>query len=190
MPYFDRIAPILVRRLTTELTGLNEFCSFISMAPPGFLKLTLKYTLPRLFAENDAKVLQAVADTVQEKDDSKVGFLVLENSAYILAHVFMLQGVGQTNRSLQLILNLMREDVTNPDQLSLQSVVRSCLVTLLTELVAALGDEDPNTAEAVGTVNRDVLYIVLNFFRRMTGSAKCCGCCKLMTAAPRISSLS
>ena len=157
MPYFDRIAPILVRRLTSEPDALSEFCTFISMVSPGFLKLTLKYTLPHLFADNDVKALQAVADMVQERDDSKVGFLVLENSAYILAHVFMLQGVGQTNTCLQLILKLMQEEVTNPDALTIQSVIRSCLVTLLTELVVALGDEDLNIVDAVSATISGVL---------------------------------
>ncbi|KAI0751060.1 hypothetical protein C8Q80DRAFT_1099585 [Daedaleopsis nitida] len=148
MPYLDRIAPILARRLITEPDGISEFCNFISMTPASFLKLTLRHTLPRLFADNDLKGLQAVSDTVQEKEASKLGFLVLENSAYILSHVFMLQGVGQTNRALQLILTLMQGDVHNPAAVTIPSIIRSCLVNLLTELVAELGDEDADVTEA------------------------------------------
>ncbi|KAI0776189.1 hypothetical protein BD413DRAFT_469293 [Trametes elegans] len=143
-PYLDRIAPFIVKRLKTHPHGVQEFCRFLSMSQRDFVELTLKHTLPRLFAESDLRGLEAVA----AEAGSTLAMLVLENAHYILAYVFMLQGIGQTNKTLQFILNVLRAAASDGSSLHMSTLIASCAMMLLTEIVICMGDEDPDVAEA------------------------------------------
>ncbi|KAI0832693.1 hypothetical protein BC628DRAFT_1309839 [Trametes gibbosa] len=151
-PYLSRIAPYLVRRLKTNPGGIEEFCHFLSVSPHDFVNLTLKYTLPPLFANGDLKEL----DTVAAEMGTNVARLVLDNTHPILAHAFMLQGVGQTNKTLQFILNVLKDAANQPESLNVATIVISCNVALLTELVECLGDEDPDVVDAASRGLRKV----------------------------------
>ncbi|KAH9855081.1 hypothetical protein C2E23DRAFT_725567 [Lenzites betulinus] len=151
-PYLSRIAPYLVRRLKTNPRGIQEFCHFLSVSPHDFVNLTLKYTLPPMFADGDRKGLDAVATEMS----ANVAKLVLDNTHPILAHAFMLQGVGHTNKTLQFILNVLKEVANQPESLNVATIVVSCNVALLTELVEYLGDEDPDVVDAASRGLRKV----------------------------------
>ncbi|RPD66901.1 hypothetical protein L226DRAFT_452477 [Lentinus tigrinus ALCF2SS1-7] len=145
-PYLNRISPYLVRRFVSEHNGLVEFCRFISTDVESFLKLTLRYTLPILFADGDTKVLLALAQTLHH--DSKLNVLVFEEPARILAHVFMLQGIGQTNKMLQFISHVMEAEIPDHQTFDTWPLITSCMVHLMAELVGSLGDQDPDVADA------------------------------------------
>ena len=141
----NRIAPYLVNQLRTHPDGVQECCRFLSVSQYDFINLTLKYTLPQLFAESDLKGLDAVAREM----NSSVALLFLDQAHYILAHAFMLQGPGQTNKTLQFILNLLKAAATDASSLQISTLVGSCIVLLLTEIVICLGDEDPDVVDTV-----------------------------------------
>lgn len=61
----------------------------------------------------------------------------------------MLMGLGQTNKGLTFILNVLRDNAHDPSAITIASVARSCLIHLLTEIVVYLGDSDPDKVVAV-----------------------------------------
>lgn len=134
-----------MHRLKTHPEGVQEFCHFLSVSQHDFVNLTLKHTLPQLFADSDLKGLQAVALEMS----TNVAMLVLDNTHHILAHTFMLQAVGHTNKTLHFILNVLKAAATGANTLSITTIVDSCNVLLLTEIVVCLGDDDPDVVDAV-----------------------------------------
>ena len=125
---------------------LTEACHFLSIIPPDFISATLHYTLPPLFASCDSKVLEQVAKHV----NIKVSHLFLKRSADILAYIFLLKESTHTDRALTFILQLLRTAADNAS-IDMQSIVKSCLVPLLAQLVIAMGDKSREKAELVGT---------------------------------------
>ena len=110
------------------------------------MNLTLKHSLPPLFADSQGKVLQAVATVIGKHN---LALLVLDSAHWILSHSFMLTGIGQTNKGLLFILQVLRESAQDPSAIDIASVARSCLINLLGEMVVCLGDEDPDEVDAV-----------------------------------------
>ncbi|RDX53828.1 hypothetical protein OH76DRAFT_1342536 [Lentinus brumalis] len=145
-PYFSRIAPYLVRRIISEPSGLDEFTRFVSMTLPAFLDSTLRHTLPCLFADCDTKVLTAVANHVL--DDPKLHTLLFKEPARIVSHVLMLQGIGQTNKTFQFILDVMDAEMGQKQAFTIWNLITGCMINVIAELVAALGDTDPDVSEA------------------------------------------
>ena len=143
----NTIAPHLVRRIISEPDGLIEFCRFLAITVDAFLKLSLRYTLPPLLADGESKALVAIAQAVF--NDTRLSVLVFEQPARILSHVLMLQGIGQTTKTLKLISDTMKAELPDPQTFNLWTLIAGCMVNIIAELVTALGDEDPNTVEAV-----------------------------------------
>lgn len=146
-PYMSQIAPFLVTSMCTRMSMLTEACHFLSITPSDFISATLQYTLPPLFASCDSKVLEQVAKHVT----IKVSHLFLKRSAEILAHIFLLKGSTHTDRALAFILQLLRTAADNIS-IDMQSIVKSCLVPLLAQLVIGMGDESREKAELVGSL--------------------------------------
>ena len=132
--------------MCTQPSMLTEACHFLSVTTPDFISATLHHTLPLLFATCESKVLEQVASNVS----IKVSYLFLNRSHHILAHIFLLTGPGQTNRALSFILQLLR-NAADTASIDIQSVIKSCMVPLLANLVVGMGDEDPKKAEQVST---------------------------------------
>ena len=132
--------------MCTRMSILTEACHFLSITPPDFISATLHYTLPPLFATCDSKVLEQVAKHV----NIKVSHLFLKRSADILAYIFLLKESTHTDRALTFILQLLRTAADNVS-IDMQSIVKSCLVPLLAQLVIAMGDKSREKAELVGT---------------------------------------
>ncbi|OBZ70466.1 Serine/threonine-protein kinase atr [Grifola frondosa] len=141
-PFMDHIAPYLVARLCTQAYLLSEFCRFISVSPGDFLSVTLNRTLPQLFASCDLKVLEAISAEIGQTP----AYLLIDQTHHILAYVFRLPNVGQINKVLAFILNILRS-ATRDDTIDTATLVRSCLVPLLGELVIVLGDENDDIVQ-------------------------------------------
>ncbi|KAH7931163.1 hypothetical protein BV22DRAFT_1052917 [Leucogyrophana mollusca] len=97
---------------------------------------------------------QAVCCLISQLGDSNP---IIKGVAYILAHVFQLHGPGQPNISLQFILKVLDNKT-----IDIQSVIKSCVVPLLAELVVVLGDENDDVAasalQALKKVARTLLF--------------------------------
>jgi len=148
------VVPFLAARLCTHPSFLTELCRFLSISPADFLTLTLSRTLPYLFANCDSKALGEIAKELSRKPSS----LFLKYSHDILAYVFLLSSDDQMKRAIAFILKVLREAADN-GTIAIHSVVTSCVVPLLAELVVAMGDEDPEKAKKVSTLLVSVVII-------------------------------
>lgn len=151
----DQVAPFLVSRICTHPSLLVESCRFLSVSPEDFISVTLNRTLPQLFASCETKVL----DEISNETGKTLASLFINHSYAILAHVFCLQGPGQTHKVLLFILNILKE-AAGDVAIDMTSVVRSCIVPLLAELVIVLGDDDLDRAETVGIPNRFFTHVL------------------------------
>ncbi|KAJ7849841.1 hypothetical protein B0H14DRAFT_3085988 [Mycena olivaceomarginata] len=135
LPYFDQIAPFLVLRMCTHPELLAESCRIMHVSPQDFISTTLPRTLPHLFAACEVRVIEAIGNAL----NSKPSTLLLNHSADILAHLFLLRGPGQTDKAMTTLLD---------KGIDTQSVVKSSIVQLIAQLVIVMGDEDPDTANS------------------------------------------
>jgi serine/threonine-protein kinase ATR len=114
--------------------------------PTDFISVTLSKTLPFLFANSEAKVIEEISEDVGETISS----LFMTHSHQILAHVFQQQGPAQTTGSLTFIRNIIsRGAEPKRDTLSIKGMVQSCVVALLADLVVILGHENEERASLV-----------------------------------------
>ncbi|KAJ7506601.1 hypothetical protein B0H11DRAFT_1706690 [Mycena galericulata] len=143
LPYFDQIAPFLVLRMCTQPELLVEACRLMYVLPEDFISTTLARTLPHIFAACEVRVIEAIGKALNAKPST----LLLNHSADILAHLFLLRGPGQTNQALSCLLNVLM-DSANQKGIDTHSVVKSSIVQLLAQLVIVMGDEDPDIADS------------------------------------------
>ncbi|KZT29389.1 hypothetical protein NEOLEDRAFT_1056118 [Neolentinus lepideus HHB14362 ss-1] len=139
-PYLGQIAPFLVSRILTEPTLLNESCRFMSISPTDFISTNLPRILPQLFATCNSKVLERIGRDLGKKPSN----LFLNHSHDILAHIF-LEDDFKTKAALDFIVNVLRKAAESAT-IDIQSVVKSCLIPLLADLIIVMGDEAEDKA--------------------------------------------
>ncbi|KAJ7156082.1 hypothetical protein C8R43DRAFT_884346 [Mycena crocata] len=142
LPYFDQIAPFLILRMCTQPQLLVEACRIMYVVPEDFISTTLARTLPHLFAACEVRVIEAIGKALNAKPST----LLLNHSADILAHLFLLRGPGQTNKAMSCLLDVLM-DSANQKGIDTHSVVKSSIVQLIAQLVIVLGDENPEVAD-------------------------------------------
>ncbi|KAH8096675.1 hypothetical protein BXZ70DRAFT_1032531, partial [Cristinia sonorae] len=140
-PHMSQIAPKLVSRYTTQPTVLVEVCRFLAVQTSAFMNVTQSYTLPHLFADRDVRTLEAMGEELGTKPHS----MFLTYAPVILAHAFLLPP-GQTNSVLTFIVGVLQE-ASGSSTIDMPSVVRSCVMNLLAELVIVMGQEDEGAVE-------------------------------------------
>lgn len=149
-PYQDQIAPFVIKRLSTQPDILGEACRVMTIAPADFITITLPHTLPQIFASCDQKVLDQITKTLHIKAST----LLLKHSHGILAHIFLLPSQAATTKALNFVIKVLTDATSSA--IDIQSVVKSCVVPLLAELVVVMGDENPDIAKQV----REHVYIL------------------------------
>jgi serine/threonine-protein kinase ATR len=120
------------------------------MGQAGFISLTLTHTLPQLFAQCERKVLARISQELEKRPYT----LFVDHSHEIFAYVYLLPTEQQIDQGLKFILETLVADAGDPAKLQLDSLLRSCIVNLLTELVSALGEESVQRREAVSISRR------------------------------------
>ncbi|KZT71549.1 hypothetical protein DAEQUDRAFT_111495 [Daedalea quercina L-15889] len=163
-PYMTQVAPFLLSKLVMQPTLLLESCRFLSVKPESFISATLRFTLPQLFGTCNVKALETIARETKER----ISQLFLQYSHQILAFAFRLQGPGASNKVLNFIINLLKESSQSDLELDLSSLVGSCKIPLLAELITVLGDEDPDQADYA----KQALKKVERALRPQTSSAR------------------
>lgn len=143
-PYLSQVATFVVSRKCTNPALILETCRFLSVHPTDFISVTLSRTLPFLFANSEAKVLEEISEDVGQT----ISTLFMDHSHQILAHVYQQQGPAQTTGSLTFIWNIICRGAEH-STLSLQGMVQSCVVALLADLVVVLGHENEERASLV-----------------------------------------
>lgn len=144
-PFLPQLAPFLMSKLASQPTLMSETCRFLGLKPDGFIYATLDYTLPQLFATYNDKAIKAVID----QGGINIVSLFMEHAHRILAYAFRLQAPGQTHKVLNFTVGLLKDLSQSNLELDVSRLVASCRTQLFTELVIALGDEDPDLADYV-----------------------------------------
>ncbi|KAF7302261.1 hypothetical protein MIND_00793200 [Mycena indigotica] len=157
LPHFHEIAPFLVLRLYSQPGLLVEACRLLNTRPQDFIEINLARTLPYVFAHCDDRAMQEVAQILHKKPS----VVLLRHTPEILAHIFLLPGQGQTEKSLACLLKVLR-DSANKTEIDLHSVVKSSIVQLLALLVVVLGDEDPRKADCALPALKKVEKVMMN----------------------------
>jgi len=158
LPYMDQIAPFIITRLSSQPDLLGEACRLMPMAPIDFIGITLPRTLPELFANCDQRVLELIAKELSTKPSS----LLLKHSHGILAHLF-LSDQATTTKALNFVIKVLTDATSSV--IDIQSVVKSCIVPLLAELVVVMGDERPEVAQKVYFTGRSSSLLDQQLFR-------------------------
>ncbi|KAF8961112.1 hypothetical protein BDZ97DRAFT_1664899 [Flammula alnicola] len=141
LPYLDQIAPFIIKRLSTQPDLLGEACRVMSIAPADFIVITLPRTLPELFASCDQKAL----DSITKELSTKASTLLLKHSHGILASIFLLSSQAATTKALNFVIKVLTDATSST--IDIQSVVKSCVVPLLAELVVVMGDENAEMSQ-------------------------------------------
>ncbi|KIK96405.1 hypothetical protein PAXRUDRAFT_310274 [Paxillus rubicundulus Ve08.2h10] len=159
LPYLHKIAPFIVSRKCTNPDLFAETCRFVSVYPTDFLAVTLSKTLPPLFADREARVLEDISGELGKKSS----ILFFNQAPRILAHILQLQGPGQTNQALDFILKVVvaeaNEDSEN-STIDIAAIVKSCLLPLLAELVVMLGDDGVDQASSATSALKKVARLL------------------------------
>ena len=137
-PYMDQIVDFTMFRVNSEPALLVELCRFLSLGVPEFIRHTLSETLPKSIIQRNRPVLDYIKNTLGER----ISTLVLGLAAELLARIFLLQDSNAIDEALAFTLDLLNEN-TGQQRITLESFILSCDVPLLTELVIAMHNEDP-----------------------------------------------
>lgn len=174
-PFLPQLAPFLVSRIVSQPTLVSETCRFLGLKPDGLIYATLNYTLPQLFAAYNDKAIKALVAQIK----GNVVSLFMEHAHNILAYAFRLQAPGQTHKVLNFTVGLLKDMSQSSFDLDVSSLVASCRIQLFTELVIALGDEDPDLADYVRPQWRSMLPHLQNTCRPSKHSGRRNGLCGL-----------
>jgi serine/threonine-protein kinase ATR len=143
-PYMGQIVDYTMSRVNSEPTLLVELCRFLSLGIPEFTQHTLSETLPKFIIQRNRPVLDHIENTLGER----ISALVLGLAAELLARIFLLQDANAIDEALAYTLDLLNEN-TGQQRVTLESFILSCDVPLLTELVIAMHDRDPDIQSLV-----------------------------------------
>lgn len=135
-PFMPEIAClVVVAKLTDAPATLSEFCRILSIAPVDFIAQTLQYTLPALVVERDAAALATISQQIHRS----VATLLLSNSHLVLARTFL---STDSDAVFEFVLTQLTKDADGGAVISGETLVRSCVLPLVCELVCCLGDTD------------------------------------------------
>ena len=146
LPHIAQISQYVVTRLCTEPGLLRETCRFLSREPVDFLTLTLPYTLPILAASRAKDVI----DVLSGQLGKTAAVLLLDKSAEVLAHIFLLESSTQTETAYEFVRAIITNAAPQGSVGDL-SLVRHCAFSLLGEIAISLGDEDQARVKRVCT---------------------------------------
>ena len=143
-PYMGQIVDFTMFRVNSEPTLLVELCRFLSLGVPEFIRHTSSETLPKYIIQRNRPVLDYIENTLGER----ISALVLGLAAELLARIFLLQDANTIDEALAFTLDLLNEN-TGQQRVTLESFILSCDVPLLTELVIAMHNRDPDVQSLV-----------------------------------------
>lgn len=143
-PYTTQIVPYTMSRVNSEPTLLVELCRFLSLGVSEFIRRTLPETLPKFIIRKNRRGLDYIEKTLGEH----ISVLVLGLAAELLAGIFLLQDASSIDGALAFTLELLNKN-TGQERVTLESFIISCDVSLLTELVIAMHDGNPDIQSLV-----------------------------------------
>lgn len=139
LPFVDQVAPLIVHRLCSQPSLLQETCKLMSVVPKDFISINLSRTLPDVLVRCDVQGLDMLAKLLELERHS---LIVGENMHLHLAPIFLLRSPAATSKSINFVLKILNE--ASSLTIDLRQVLPACTTALLTEIVVMMGDENPN----------------------------------------------
>lgn len=136
-PYMGQIVDFTMSRVISDPAFLVELCRFLSLGVPEFIRHTLSETLPKFIIQRNRPVLDYIKNALGER----ISALVFGLAAELLAGIFLLRDPTAIDEALAFTLDLINEN-TGQQRVTLESLILSCDVPLLAELVIAFHNED------------------------------------------------
>lgn len=137
-PYMGQIVDFTMSKVTSDPALLVELCRFLSLGVPEFIRHTLSEILPKFIIQRNRPVLDYIKVTLGER----ISALLFGLAAELLAGIFLLRNSTAIDEALVFTLDLLNEN-TGQQRVTLESLILSCDIPLLTELVIAFHNEDP-----------------------------------------------
>lgn len=144
----DQVAPFAVQRLLSQPEIITETCNLLDTTPGNFVETSFHRILPDLFANGEQRILDAILTLLPERRERTPANLFLVHPHSILAHIFLLPTQAQTNKGLNFVTQVVRT-AAKSSTIDIQSVLKTCLVPLLAELVVVMGDVEETVARQV-----------------------------------------
>lgn len=134
----------IVSAVCTNPELFLQTCSFLDMSPGKFYNLTIAHFLPHLVCTCNGDALSKVAHEI------KVSPVSLVTKHDVLAHVFLLDEPGWTDKVFKFILDLLvQSQKDSSEEVTVMMLVKSTVVPLLGEIVICMGDENPKRVDQV-----------------------------------------
>ncbi|KAH7105864.1 hypothetical protein BKA62DRAFT_809018 [Auriculariales sp. MPI-PUGE-AT-0066] len=132
-PYLADLACFAASTLIISPVPLHELCRLLGLTPRDFFLQTLQHTLPSFTVQQQDIVLARIAEQV----GSNVTTLLVKNAAAVLAQTFL-------SKDSEKIFAFVQHEVEKGSgkKVEAQSIVHSCLLLLVCELVSLLGDTE------------------------------------------------
>ena len=144
-PYLPKLSLELSKMLRTAPRIAHETCLVFATSEKDFFQKIISKLLPQLILANDLETLNCLA-TLLEKE---LFLLCINESHNILAHMLLnQQDANVVQQSMAWYLDLLRSN--NGDfQITLPTLIRSCLLALVSQLAMECGDPVDHRKERV-----------------------------------------
>jgi serine/threonine-protein kinase ATR len=141
----DKIGPFIVERLCSHPEIMVEFSQMVATPVSSIESTVLPKALPKVFEARDLRVLEKLSEDMSSSPSK----LLVEYSHNILAHVLLLPEES-TASVFDFMLQIIRVGSgSQTDKIDIPSLIRSCVIQLLSELVIVLGEENRKLASSV-----------------------------------------
>ncbi|KZW04164.1 hypothetical protein EXIGLDRAFT_758462 [Exidia glandulosa HHB12029] len=154
-PFMPEISRLVVGKLTTSPATLIEFCRIASTSPMDFITQTLHHTLPVIVHQRDAATLARIS---QETSRSMPALLLGDSHLSVILRMAFMS--NDSDEVLEFIIVQLTKDAHGGETVRGETLVRSCILPLICELVCCLGD----TAQLEG---RDVIIALEKVQRKI-----------------------
>ncbi|KZS97819.1 hypothetical protein SISNIDRAFT_472705 [Sistotremastrum niveocremeum HHB9708] len=157
-PFMHQVGPFVVSRWVSQPSLVHELCRFLTLSPPDFISATLAQSLPHLVATRNTKVLEKVAQQLHTLPST----LILQSTHGVLAHVFLSLEPSETQRGLAFLVRILQDAAPDDEKahVTVDLIVKSCLIPLLGELVIALGNQGDQNLHQAAKALREVEAIL------------------------------
>ncbi|WVQ74974.1 hypothetical protein IAR50_004582 [Cryptococcus sp. DSM 104548] len=139
-PFLDRISVVLAENIQRSPEMVTETTSFLKSSRQILFSASLQHVVPALVLSHNLDALSTVSGIVKQN----IGVAIMDNMAHVLAHIFV--HPAKFNDTLEFLVKTMRR-ITD-SSVSVQSMMRSCIVDFCVILVIQLGDEDSSVRDA------------------------------------------
>ena len=138
---------IVLSNIIAKPAILHETCRLLTLSANDFIARSLTVSLPHFVISRDSGVLDRLAQELAVP----LSHVLLQSSHEILSRIFLLPSGGETKNALSFLTSILQDALSNKEKesINVEDLVRSCTVSLITNLVVALGAEATRDAQQV-----------------------------------------